>query len=260
MVRLAGLEPTTLCLEGRCSIQLSYRRSHRDLTGGWKAVQVPPFPSKCSAPWCGTFGWSLLAIEINPAWRLRTASPCALRIEYPSGIYRVMNHGDRWKPLYREDTDRAGFLLPRVKLVASLIGKFTPAVGWEIIFMSYSPSRGQSRGRRLSLPETQPGDGFARSTYHGLACGDQGGRGLTFKLSGFWGAIFPKKHVAGELPFATLHTPFARLFRRRGRGVIFIAKCRQSINWSERAAIRSITSPNRRPCKIRRFVAACAFR
>jgi hypothetical protein len=26
LVRLAGLEPTTLCLEGRCSIQLSYRR------------------------------------------------------------------------------------------------------------------------------------------------------------------------------------------------------------------------------------------
>ena len=26
MARLAGLEPTTLCLEGRCSIQLSYKR------------------------------------------------------------------------------------------------------------------------------------------------------------------------------------------------------------------------------------------
>ena len=27
MVRPAGLEPTTLCLEGRCSIQLSYERT-----------------------------------------------------------------------------------------------------------------------------------------------------------------------------------------------------------------------------------------
>jgi hypothetical protein len=26
LVRPAGLEPTTLCLEGRCSIQLSYER------------------------------------------------------------------------------------------------------------------------------------------------------------------------------------------------------------------------------------------
>ena len=26
VARLAGLEPTTLCLEGRCSIQLSYKR------------------------------------------------------------------------------------------------------------------------------------------------------------------------------------------------------------------------------------------
>ena len=30
MVRLAGFEPTTLCLEGRCSIQLSYRRDYFD--------------------------------------------------------------------------------------------------------------------------------------------------------------------------------------------------------------------------------------
>ena len=28
MVRLAGFEPATTCLEGRCSIQLSYRRSY----------------------------------------------------------------------------------------------------------------------------------------------------------------------------------------------------------------------------------------
>gem|GEM_PF-4489539 len=27
MVRLAGIEPTTTCLEGRCSIQLSYKRN-----------------------------------------------------------------------------------------------------------------------------------------------------------------------------------------------------------------------------------------
>jgi hypothetical protein len=31
VVRLAGFEPTTLCLEGRCSIQLSYRRSLADI-------------------------------------------------------------------------------------------------------------------------------------------------------------------------------------------------------------------------------------
>jgi hypothetical protein len=30
-VRLAGFEPTTLCLEGRCSIQLSYRRDLPDI-------------------------------------------------------------------------------------------------------------------------------------------------------------------------------------------------------------------------------------
>ena len=28
MVRSAGIEPTTTCLEGRCSIQLSYERNH----------------------------------------------------------------------------------------------------------------------------------------------------------------------------------------------------------------------------------------
>jgi hypothetical protein len=43
VVRLAGFEPTTLCLEGRCSIQLSYRRSYRDITGGRKPAQAPPF-------------------------------------------------------------------------------------------------------------------------------------------------------------------------------------------------------------------------
>ena len=28
MVRSAGIEPTTICLEGRCSIQLSYERKN----------------------------------------------------------------------------------------------------------------------------------------------------------------------------------------------------------------------------------------
>ena len=34
MARPAGLEPTTLCLEGRCSIQLSYGRTRRRVTPG----------------------------------------------------------------------------------------------------------------------------------------------------------------------------------------------------------------------------------
>jgi hypothetical protein len=43
MVRLAGLEPATLGLEGRCSIQMSYRRST-------KVVGVERFelPTSCS--------------------------------------------------------------------------------------------------------------------------------------------------------------------------------------------------------------------
>ncbi len=40
MVRLAGLEPTTLCLEGRCSIQLSYRRDRNDISDGTVNVQA----------------------------------------------------------------------------------------------------------------------------------------------------------------------------------------------------------------------------
>ena len=38
-------------------------------------------------------------------------------------------------------------------------------------------------------------------------------------------AIFPKKLVAGERSFVTLHTPFARLlFSRRGVGIIFYSQ------------------------------------
>ena len=74
MARPAGIEPTTLCLEGRCSIQLSYGRGRRDISGRKKFAQVwlrsafrgaeidnaPPgstglilyFPNKCSCNSC----------------------------------------------------------------------------------------------------------------------------------------------------------------------------------------------------------------
>ncbi len=39
MVRSAGIEPTTICLEGRCSIQLSYERNEGHLTGSREGVQ-----------------------------------------------------------------------------------------------------------------------------------------------------------------------------------------------------------------------------
>ena len=42
MVRLAGFEPTTLCLEGRCSIQLSYRRDYFDeRLAEFKTPEIP---------------------------------------------------------------------------------------------------------------------------------------------------------------------------------------------------------------------------
>ena len=50
LARLKGLEPLTLCLEGRCSIQLSYRRMIDDLERvmgieptrpAWKAGVLP---------------------------------------------------------------------------------------------------------------------------------------------------------------------------------------------------------------------------
>src|SRR5437773_12241519 len=40
MARPPGLEPGTLCLEGRCSIQLSYGRTMRDVSGAGVAMQV----------------------------------------------------------------------------------------------------------------------------------------------------------------------------------------------------------------------------
>lgn len=43
MVRLAGLEPATLGLEGRCSIQMSYRRA-QNLVG----VERFELPTSCS--------------------------------------------------------------------------------------------------------------------------------------------------------------------------------------------------------------------
>jgi hypothetical protein len=40
MVRPAGIEPTTTCLEGRCSIQLSYGRSQRNISDGHTPAQA----------------------------------------------------------------------------------------------------------------------------------------------------------------------------------------------------------------------------
>src|SRR5271154_5468813 len=40
MARPAGIEPTTTCLEGRCSIQLSYGRSQRNISDGLATAQV----------------------------------------------------------------------------------------------------------------------------------------------------------------------------------------------------------------------------
>ncbi len=55
MVRLAGLEPTTTSLEGRCSIQLSYRRNvcqqdprfYGGFNIGGKSKFIP-LPTPCS--------------------------------------------------------------------------------------------------------------------------------------------------------------------------------------------------------------------
>ena len=60
MARSAGLEPATLGLEGRCSIQLSYERS----IAKYKLVGADGFepPTLCSQSRCAT--------------RLRHAPPC----------------------------------------------------------------------------------------------------------------------------------------------------------------------------------------
>ena len=46
MARPAGLEPTTLCLEGRCSIQLSYGRNHGNITGVTMPAQAGDWRAK----------------------------------------------------------------------------------------------------------------------------------------------------------------------------------------------------------------------
>jgi hypothetical protein len=45
VVRLAGFEPTTLCLEGRCSIQLSYRRTKWIINTLYSDKHAPKEPS-----------------------------------------------------------------------------------------------------------------------------------------------------------------------------------------------------------------------
>jgi hypothetical protein len=53
LARLVGLEPTTLGLEGRCSIQLSYKRKsgQRDLNPRHPAPKAGALPD-CAMPRC----------------------------------------------------------------------------------------------------------------------------------------------------------------------------------------------------------------
>ncbi len=48
----------------------------------------------------------------------------ALRIEYPSAIYHVMNCGDRREPIYQDDADRTRFLQP--------LGEVCGKTDWQI--------------------------------------------------------------------------------------------------------------------------------
>ena len=63
LARPLGFEPKTLCLEGRCSIQLSYGRSQRNISGWLAAAQA-----RC------TRGLSVLHFFL--ARRSRFASKC----------------------------------------------------------------------------------------------------------------------------------------------------------------------------------------
>ena len=59
----AGFEPATLCLEGRCSIQLSYGILGAVYTRKWPAYESPLFNAGAGARWafrtwiCGLFAY-----------------------------------------------------------------------------------------------------------------------------------------------------------------------------------------------------------
>ena len=47
-----------------------------------------------------------------------------LRVEYPGAIYHVMNRGDRWEPIFRDDADRKRFV--------ESLGEACARSGWQV--------------------------------------------------------------------------------------------------------------------------------
>ena len=55
-----------------------------------------------------------------------------LRVEYPGAVYHVMNRGDRWEPIFRDDEDRQRFL----DTLAQACGK----TGWKVHAICLMPN------------------------------------------------------------------------------------------------------------------------
>ena len=90
MARLTGFEPVTTCLEGRCSIQLSYRRIKKSLLGslfkrlvgatGFEPT-TPCSQSRCStklsyAPTLPVDIEATASLSLSGAYDIATALPC----------------------------------------------------------------------------------------------------------------------------------------------------------------------------------------
>ena len=89
MVLRAGLEPTTLCLEGRCSIQLSYRSTY--YATGFFEGYATPIPSHSSMSY--TLG--LITHPVRARKHCFSPCPSPVRTSGPGGETRFFSESRR---------------------------------------------------------------------------------------------------------------------------------------------------------------------